>query len=430
MLKKLKSRFVRINMLLLGLVILCIYLSICTMTYRQEKSEIDRTLEKLLIAQKLEVEREGKTAAEENPTEPLPDEKLPDPAQGFRPQLGQQEPMPYVYAYLAFVAPDGTVLNTTEYGGGMEEETLAVAVSQVLKEKKERGSLPSLHLVYAAEKLPGGTAIAFASTDHLVTSLKNTALVSGGVGAAALIFLYFVSRMLAGYAMRPVEKAWKQQKRFVADASHDLKTPLTVILANMDILMAHPEQSVESQMQWVHSTADEAGYMRGLVEQLLELAKTEASEEKLHLDETDISELCERVALQMEPVAFEAGVTLQCEIAPDIRILSAEQSFVRLVHILLDNAIKYSEGDAPVCLSLSGCRGGAILTVKNWGNPVPPEDLPHLFDRFYRTDSARTVGGHGLGLAIAQNLAGSLGGRITVESAPESGTVFTVTFRP
>lgn len=425
MLKKLKRRFVRINMLLLGAVILFIYASICTATYRQEKAEIDRTLEKLLTFQ------QTASLAEMPGEEPVP-EILPDTRNSFhgqRPQLGQNEPMPYVYAYSVFVSPDGTVQSSTEYGGGMEEETLTRAVAQVLAAENEKGSLSSLRLVYASKTLPGGTVIAFASTDHLFTSLKNTALVSGGVCAAALILLYFISRMLAGYAMRPVERAWEQQKRFVADASHDLKTPLTVILANMDILTGHREQSVESQMQWVRSTADEAGYMRGLAEQMLELAKSETPSENTVLTETDISEISERVALQMEPVAFDSGVKLDCRIAAGVRLMSAEQPYVRLVHILLDNAIKYSEGDRPVSLCLTADRGGAVLTVTNYGNPIPPQDLPHIFDRFYRADGARTVGGHGLGLAIAKNLAASLGGRMTAESTPEGGTVFTVTFR-
>ncbi len=408
MLKKLKQKFILINMLFVGVVVLFIFIALCVMTYRTETEQINETLESIVFFDK----RADKQAFEHG-----------------IPNIGGAEELPYTYVFSVIVTEYGQISSANGFGTGMEEETLAKAVEQVLASNEERGTLSELKLMYMQRMSPFGTYIAFASTEHIKTTVENTAIIAGIACALSLLIFYFLSRLLASLAIKPIEAAWKSQKQFVADASHDLKTPLTVILANAGILRAHKEENIESQIKWLESTEEEAQRMRALVDKMLELAKSEDMKEKLVLCELDIGELTERVCLQFEPLAFEKGINIESDISEEIKMKTNEESLVRLIHILTDNAIKYSKSGDTVKVSLSRTKQNVKLSVKNNGNTISEEDLPHIFERFYRADKARSVGGHGLGLSIAKNIAESLDGKITAESSEQNGTVFTVLFK-
>lgn len=405
MLKKLHRKFIVINMSLVGVAVLFIFAALCVLTYRSEKQAIYQTLEEII----------------------QPESLFSKPHENF-PMLGGKEPLPYVYAFSATVGRNGEILSTNGYGTSMEDDVLAEAIEYALTSEEADGEIGNT-LMYMKRETPMGTQIAFASMERLHTTFKNTVLIAGLACTGSLLIFYVVSRFLARLAIRPIEIAWKQQQQFVADASHDLKTPLTVILANMDILRAHKEESVSSQRKWLDSTAEEAERMHALTCKMLELAKSEDMKQNLVFSEIDISELCEKVLLQFEPVAFEKNITLESEIEPFLCMKSHEESFVRLVHILLDNAIKYSADADMVKISLSTSKKAVCFSVRNFGAVISPEDLPHIFERFYRADKARGAGSFGLGLSIAKNLADGLHGEIRAESDTENGTVFTVTFK-
>ena len=167
--------------------------------------------------------------------------------------------------------------------------------------------------------------------------------------------------------------------------------------------------------------------MRGLVEDMLFLAKNDAARAPLHPAELSMSELTMGCLLPFESVAFEAGVTLESRIEPGLSLRGDEAQLRRLVMILLDNAVKYAGEGGNVELTLSRQGDRLKLWVRNTGEPIPPEHLPHLFERFYRADSSRSRerGGYGLGLAIAQTIVDSHGGRLSVTSSAETGTCFT-----
>ena len=334
--------------------------------------------------------------------------------------------MPYVYAFSVLVDENGEITGRYENGADMDEDVLASAVGLVMDSDAQSGTLRSFALIYMKKSIPNGTVIAFASLEPLKITMKNTVLISVAACLSSLLIFLYVSNVLAGFAIKPIAAAWRQQKQFVADASHDLKTPLTVILANTGILMSHKEQTLESQLKWIESTEEEAQYMRGLVDRMLELAKSEDMGTKAMLSDLDISELSQRVILQFEPVAFERQVTIESDIAPEVRIKAEMESYVRLIHILIDNAIKYSPEGGRVTVRLSVAKQTARLSVHNEGDAIPAEDLPHIFERFYRADKARGTGGYGLGLSIAKNIAEAMGGKISAESSPARGTVFTV----
>lgn len=294
----------------------------------------------------------------------------------------------------------------------------------------EEGVIPELDLRYLRETGPDGeTRIAFADRGWERSTLWSMVGSFLLVGALALGAFFLISLLLSGLALQPAERAWEQQRRFVADASHELKTPLTVILTNTGILLRHPEQTVAQQRKWVEYIREEAQRMRELVEDLLFLARHDAGRDQAPAQTVDLAELLWSALLPFEPVAFEQGVTLESGIQSGVTVRGRSEELRRLAAILLDNAVKYAGPQGQVRVALArGEKGGACLTVRNTGPAIPPEHLEHLFERFYRADNsrARSSGGYGLGLAIAKSIVDSHRGTITVQSREEEGTCFTV----
>lgn len=292
------------------------------------------------------------------------------------------------------------------------------------------GILKDLSVYYDKRTAGDGTVyVAFASTDE-AAGWEQLAVNLTGVGALVMLIFFIISVYFSRWALRPVKESWMQQKRFVADASHDLKTPLTVILANSSILMEHPEKSISSQSQWIESTENEAKQMQEMVNDLLLLAKLDEGVTQAAHDDVDFSTLLEGELLEFESVAFESGITLESDIAEGLHVMGDQSRLRRLVTTLLDNACKYTQPEHAVKARLERVENKKLrFTVNNTGTTIDEEDLAHVFDRFYRADKSRTntsdtSSSHGLGLAIAHAIAEEHGGTLTAESTPEEGTTF------
>jgi signal transduction histidine kinase len=262
---------------------------------------------------------------------------------------------------------------------------------------------------------------------NLINHMINSLL----IGLLGLIALFFVSFLLANFAVKPVEKAWVAQQQFIADASHELKTPLTVILANTGILVAHPDTLVSEHEQWIQNTQDEANRMKGLVENMLELAKGDIPREKIVFGRINLSDIITNSLLIFEPVAFEKNVALISDVVSNLEIHGDEERLRRMTAILLDNAIKYAGDNGSVTVKLISNGTHRTLSVSNTGQTIPAKHLDKIFDRFYREDKSRHAddeGSFGLGLAIARQIVAEHDGKIWAESNPQTGTVFTVQF--
>ena len=321
----------------------------------------------------------------------------------------------------------------------MDEAIVSRAVNIVFSESRDFGHINELNLFFHKSNFGFGNRIAFADSTQYFSYLKIMLIEGGAFLLLATLGFWAIMRFLVQMCLNPVEKVWEQQKSFIADASHELKTPLTVILTNNGIIKNHRNETVESQMQWVNSTQEEAIHMRELVEKLLLLAKTDNISRNNQFTRVNLSELALQLALQFEPLAFEKGVMLLTDIDKDICMDGDTVALNQIIHILLDNAVKYSAVGGDVTLTLKKRRAyhlkrfigyDIILSAKNMGEPIPKEDIEHIFDRFYRSDKARTTGsGYGLGLSICKKLASLHNGDITVSSDVVSGTVFTVRFK-
>lgn len=240
------------------------------------------------------------------------------------------------------------------------------------------------------------------------------------IGAAALLLLLGVSILLSRWATRPVEQAWRQQRQFLSDASHELKTPLTVILSNAELLSA--SELEERPARWTGNIQSEARRMKSLVEEMLTLARADNAVHTAIMTEISLSDLSEDCALSFEPVAFEANKPLKYEITPDIKVLGDSEKLRQLISVLLDNAIKYGRDGGVIQLILQKTdRQMARLIVSNPGDPIPPEQISHLFERFYRADASRgEQSGFGLGLPIAATIASEHKGTLKAESDVQS----------
>ena len=235
----------------------------------------------------------------------------------------------------------------------MNENTVSRAVGYALERQEDFGHINALNLFYHKYSFVNGTRIAFADSNQYFQYLEAILFDGGIFLMLSSVVLWVIMRFLASMCLKPVEKAWEQQKNFIADASHELKTPLTVILTNNGILQSHKDESVESQMQWINSTGEEASHMRELVEKLLLLAKTDNMSRKNLFEDINLSDIVMQSALQFEPVAFEKGVTLVTDIEKNIHIKGEAVALNQIVHILLDNAVKYA-----------GVGGEAVLSLK------------------------------------------------------------------
>lgn len=288
------------------------------------------------------------------------------------------------------------------------------------KQETDFGKLPEEHLRFLKDyRTPDGSQrFAFGDTYSEEQSLERqlTASLLIGIGSFGIFLIFSV--WFSGWAVRPVEEAWRRQRQFVADASHELKTPLTVILSNAGLLADSVNGTDREDQRRVGYIQEEAVRMKQLVEELLFLARSDAGRMTFQKTRLDFSFLVESCALTFEPVAFDQGKQIQTEIAPEVFLDGEAAKLKQLVEILLDNACKYSDSGSVirVCLNQKPDRK-ICFAVLSQGIPLTKEEQKQIFERFYRTDPSRgQVGGYGLGLAIAKEIVRMHDGKIWAES--------------
>ncbi len=302
------------------------------------------------------------------------------------------------------------------YSGLDDTEELAAILSACLAQEQSEGVLTDCHLRYLRQDDGFLQRLAFVDMSMERAILRETLGSQLVIVAGAMGLFLAVSILLARWATAPVERSWQRQRQFLSDASHELKTPLTVILSNAELLES--AGLADKPARWAGSVHSEARRMKQLVEEMLTLARAENAAQPAPLEELSLSELVEECVLAFEPVAFEAGKPLEYEIAEDVRISGHGEQLRQLAGIFLDNAVKYGAEGAPIRLTLRTADRHALLAVANQGETIPAEQLGHLFERFYRADVSRgETAGFGLGLAIAKTIADAHRGTIRVESA-------------
>ncbi len=265
-------------------------------------------------------------------------------------------------------------------------------------------------------------------------AVGRTVLILGITGAIGLVLSALGSLFLAGRAMRPIEQAMTRQQRFIADASHELRTPVAVIRARAELLATSPEEVGQEARAELEQLSKDAAELSNLLGVLLDLARLDAAADALELSPTPIGDVAEEVALQLAPLAREVGASIEARGAP----VFAKANLTRLrqvVRALADNALKHAGDRGTVTIQVDEVQGRARLRVRDDGPGIAPEHLPNVKERFYRADEARSRsdapargnrGGVGLGLAIAAELVERMRGELSIESELGKGTTVTV----
>ncbi len=403
MLRKLRIKFIIITMSLLLIVIAAVFTSVCISTSRELSINNIKMLE---LASK---------------------QKAPPPM-----EIGEKDRHDRTYFGGVFNVEIDSLTGEKTFSGGnitVSDETLGEIVNIAIEKNDKTGKISEYNLSYMMDTTPRGIRLSFRDLTPDINSMNSLirTLIIVGLCAAAAFFL--ISVYLAGWAMRPVEKSWAQQRQFVADASHELKSPLAVIRANCDMIMSHEESTVRDQKKWLGYIKAESERLSQLASDLLFLAKSDAKEDIIVFDKVNFSDVAWGSVLPFESVAFEMKKSIESNITPEIFVKGDANMLHQLIVILLDNACKHSSEGSVISVNLTATQEKVKFSVQNTGEPIPEEHQERLFERFYRIDKARSRadGGVGLGLAIAKKISENHGGKISLISNSNEGTVFTVT---
>jgi two-component system sensor histidine kinase CiaH len=250
------------------------------------------------------------------------------------------------------------------------------------------------------------------------------------VGIGMLIVIFLISIFYANRSIQPISESWIKQKQFIADASHELKTPLTTIMTNCDVLEANENETIKSQREWLGYIKVGADRMNKLVNSLLTLARVEGLNLQTSKQSFDMAALVCDVMQSMEAATITKKLNIDRKIEFVGDIYGYEDSVRQVFTILYENAVKYVNEGGNINVSVRRTKKGVSCTVKNTGKGIPAKDLPYVFDRFYRSDTARSneENSYGLGLSIAKSIAGQIGGKITAKSVENEWTEFTFIF--
>lgn len=249
------------------------------------------------------------------------------------------------------------------------------------------------------------------------------------VGLTGLALSFFGSLFTAEKALIPINESWQRQKDFVADASHELRTPISVIQTNLEVVMGDPRESVENMEKWLENIRAETGRMAKLVNDLLFLARADSEQKILDLNRFPLYMTLREAAAAFEPLAEANGIHLDLLPGSPVSFYGDELRIKQLIMILVDNAFKHTPAGGSIRLEMRDAGNSVELVVSDTGEGIPKEHLQKIFERFYRVDKSRSrsEGGTGLGLAIAEWIVREHRGTIKVSSTPGQGTVFVIT---
>lgn len=332
----------------------------------------------------------------------------PDGGSRFNPGFAESPVFQLSTFYTVAMSYDGSVLEIRNSQPNIHsDDELKELATEIIKGKKTKGTDKDLAF-YKTDKSGYNLVVFMDNTvinENAATLFRYT-LIFGGM---ALIVFFFLSQFLAKKIIRPLEENHMKQKQFISDAGHELKTPVSVVSANAELLSREIGEN-----QWLDNILYENERMGMLVGQLLELARTESVTPQMEI--IDFSRLVQGEALPFESVAFENGLELICNTQDGITVEGNSSQLKQLVSILLDNAIRHSTDGKTIKLRLIKEHGVAVLSVINNGDEIPEEHRKQIFERFYRVDTARNGEDkhYGLGLAIAKSITETHKGHIEV----------------
>ena len=340
-----------------------------------------------------------------------------------RPQRPLSPETPFETRYFTVVLDDGGAAKNvnTEHVASVDR-TLAAAYAVSLYESKKYTGFFDNYRYGAKTVNESDTMYVFVDCTKELTSFRTFMLASLAVGLSAFGAVFLLVFFLSGKVMKPIAESYAKQKRFITDASHEIKTPLTVIGADAEVL-----EMQGTSNEWTKSIKEQVKRLTSLTEKLVFLARMDEESQSLTATDFSLSDAVEESVKPFYAVAVANGLTLECDIQKNVSYCGDETLLRQLVSLLVDNALKYSDENGQIKVRLKATGGKIRLVVSNPAKDLNG-DLSVLFERFYRADSSRNseTGGHGVGLSVAKAIVGLHRGKITARGENET-VVFTVT---
>lgn len=440
MIKRLRTKFIRIAMLSVALVLLALSLIVNAANFISTNRDLNQTLD--MIYENQGTIPTKRTADTEEANAQLPDtaaageEQLPPEEDHTPPELEEkpdskpssqpdrprgpfnaETPYSTRYFYLRFDADGDLDSGNFSHIAAVTEDDADTYIKAALQHGAGYGFYTSGYKFRVVKEGENRYIAVFLDCYQELRAVRTLAVWSGVSFAVCLALVYVLVVLLSRRAIDPVVKASEQQKQFITDAGHELKTPITVIGTSLKVL----EMEV-GQQKWIDKARAQTEKLRELVQSLITLCKYDEETSPLHRKPFSISEAVTDTAGSFSDFAQSKGHTIRVTAAPALSYCGDEAAVRQLVSILLDNAIKYAAPETEIQVSLEQLKRGVKLTVTNVCEQVPEGDLDRLFDRFYRPDVSRTAatGGFGIGLSIAKSIAEAHRGQIR---ASVQGTV-------
>lgn len=359
------------------------------------------------------------------------------------------ENLDYSLSFIAEVDENYNIINIESFIG-LSEENYKTAINLAAKQNENIGNInlnnktwqyskyPLININHSFDKIGDNLSIAksfktykiaFLDISDSIKTLKDLLITFVFTGFFLLIIIFFISLYFSNSSIKPILNAWNMQKQFVADASHELKTPISIINANYDVLLANKEDTIENQIKWLEYIKIGSERMENLTSSLLYLAKTEDINNNIEKEFFNISSETENIILSMEASTINKNLTIKYNIPSDIFYITDKNLYKQVITILYDNAIKFTPEYGKIEIILFKKRNNIIFTIENSGEGMDENDLEKIFNRFFRTDKSRDskTGGYGLGLPIAKSIVNKLGGEIYAKSKKDEWTLFKVT---
>lgn len=393
MFKKLKTRFILINMTLLTIVFISIFSFLYFMTNHSINRETNMNIDSLMNNSPKQKPNSGNIVVE----------------------LDNSGNITNYFVHLNY---------------DMTTVKLQNAINTIYESNKNNGKIKIDDYIYKYEKrsfrfFSKIVLLNITSEESLKIRLIQIFVLAGSI---SLIFLLIISIYLTNKSIEPIKETFNRQKQFIADASHELKTPLTIIKTNTSLLLSNPEDTIRNQSKWIKYIDSQSDRMSELVNEMLSLAKLDVEKNKLIFSPINLSNMIESMLLTFDAIIFENKITLNTNINKNIMINANEESIKKLFNILMDNAVKYTNKEGCISVNLVTDKSKSRLVIKNTGEGIPKDKLNKIFERFYRADDSRDreTGGYGLGLSIAKSIVTQHKGKIYASSNLNKDATFTV----